>query len=268
MQSLTIVGRATGQGAVVRAMLLLWGIGRAKAQWWFAYTTAITLFMADVSTFKPEVTYAWLSDPDIEFKSKAEDFIDGVVDNDFFPNSQSRATNAQALYDTYAPTVVEKDKQNSETSAARIAAREPLENELRLLLADVQAESKGILSRLLSTNAPLARNPEAVQAAQKPETVYFFLYGNPEQLFVQCDSQGPGCTYSARVSEDDTNWKWISSDKRSAIGFTGLPVGVKLYAQMLVRNTISEGQWSDSKPFMLPPSGLSIPARKRPKGIR
>ncbi|MBI1223894.1 MAG: hypothetical protein GC192_01540 [Bacteroidetes bacterium] len=224
--------------------------------------------MADVTTFKPEVTYAWLSDPDHVFKNIAEDFTNGVVGNAFFPNSQTRATNAKALYLAYAPTVVEKDKQNSETSAARIAARTPLETELRLLLADVQAESGGDLARLLSTDAPLARYPESVQPAVKPEAVYFFLYGNPEQLYVQCDSQGTGSIYLARISDDDTNWNWISSDKKSAIGFTGLPAGIRLYAQMRVRNTVSEGQWSDSKPFMIPLSGMSIPNRKRPTGIR
>jgi hypothetical protein len=231
-------------------------------------SAANTLFMAESTTFKPEVTYSWLNDADIEFKPQAEDFINGTINNPDFPNSRVRAVSAQSLFNVYALTVVDKDKQTSETSAARIAARAPLEAELRLLLAEVQAESGGDLAKLLSTNAPLARYPEAVQAATKPDAVYFYLYGNPEQLYVQCDSQGSGCVYMARISEDEENWKWISSDKKSAIGFTGLPTGVKLYAQMRVRNTVSEGQWSDSKPFMIPPSSLSIPVRKRPIGIR
>ena len=61
------------------------------------------------------------------------------------------------LFVVYEPTVVERDKQTSETAAARIAARTPLEAALRSLLPDIQAESGNDLTKLLTTNIPLGR---------------------------------------------------------------------------------------------------------------
>ena len=257
---------ATWYNAMGVALALSSGLGGFTVSYIVVQAAPLTVFMADVTTFRPEVTYAWLKDGDEPFKKTAGDFLSGVIGNPSFPKAQERATKSKELYDIYAPTVVDRDKQTSDTSAARIAARTPLELELRLLLADVQAESGGDLVKLNSTNAPLARNAETTPTATKPEKISFYLWGNPEQLFVQCEPQPGDPVYVARVSEDDVNWKWIKSDKRSSVGFFNLPAGVKLYAQMMVQNSVSESPWSDSKPFMIPAQGISIPERKRPKG--
>ncbi len=219
-------------------------------------------------TFKPEVTYGFLNDPDDPFKLTVGDIVSGTVANAFFPDSQPLALSVQTLFGIYSPTVVDRGQQTSESAAARIAARTNLEAALRNLLAAVQAESGGSLARLLTTNIPLARNPETPASPLRPETLSFYLFGSPLQLYVQCEAQPSAKVYTCRISTDETNWQWVSSDGKSAIAFSGLPVGVTLYAQMMVKNSVSASEWSDSKPFTIPVSGVSIPKFMRPKGVR
>lgn len=220
------------------------------------------------TTFKPEVTYSFLSASDSTFKAIVADIVAGTVDNPFFPNSQPKALNVKNHYLEYAPTVVDKEKQNSETAAIRVVKRGLLEKALRELLPAIQYEANGSLPALLSTNIPLSRNPERPDMAYAPLQLSLFLFGNPQQLFVQCEKQWNAQLYHAQISRDKENWIWTSSDVRSAVGFSNLPVGEKLYVQMRVKNSLNLGEWSIAVPFYIPEPGVKIPEFKRPRGVR
>ncbi len=224
--------------------------------------------MTDPLNFKPEVTYGFINDPDDLFKPTTENIVLGIVGNPAFPNSQAKALIVKTLFLAYSPTVVDPERRNSLTAAARVAARTPLEVALRDLLPDIQAESGGDMKALLSTNIPLARNPETPGMPFTPVSIELYLFGSPEQLYAKCEVQKNSKLYIARISRDETNWLWHNSDTRAAVSFTGLPVGEKLYVQMMVRNSVATSEWSNSKPFIIPEPGLVTPKRKRPRGVK
>jgi len=228
----------------------------------------IKYIMTTETTFKPEVSTTFITEPDDTFSPTVDNIIQGVKGNPLFPNSQTSITDVEGLYDAYKLTLVDPDKRTSETAAARIAAREPLETALRQLLPQVQLESRGDLTRLLSTNIPLVRNPVKPSLPATPNAINLFLFGSPIKLFAQCDSQPNTQVYHARISTDQENWQWANSASTSYVPFSGLPKGVVLYVQMMVKNSVGESDWSGSKQFMIPAEGITIPERKRPKGYK
>lgn len=225
-------------------------------------------FMSSELNFKPEVAYSWINDPDDEFKPTVEKIVKGTVTNPLFPLAQTKALNIKALYLVYGPTVVDPGKRNSDTAAARVAARTPLEAALRDFLPDIQAESGGSLTALLSTNIPLVRVPTTSQMPIMPGSINLYLFGNPTQLYAQCEAQIHSKFYEARVSSDQVAFPWTATSSKSAVGFVGLPAGQTLYVQMRVTNAIGPSEWSASKPFMIPAVGVTIPEVKRPRGLR
>lgn len=224
--------------------------------------------MNNENAFKPEVTYSFLNYGDEKFKPIVEKIVNGTVGNAFFPNSQDKAKAVEERFAAYSPTVVDPDKRNSETAAARVAARGPLMDALRDLLPTIQAESGGSLAKLLTTNIPLARNRAVLQLPLTPNALNLFLYGNPLQFYVQCKSQTNAKVYEAQVSKDKVTWPWQANDGKSAVGFSNLPVGELLYVQMRVKNAIGTSEWSTPVPFTIPVEGVVIPERKRPKGVK
>jgi hypothetical protein len=87
-------------------------------------------------------------------------------------------------------------------------------------------------------------------------------------LYAQCEAQPNAQIYEAQVSKDEQTWLWRSNAGKSAVAFSNLPVGEKLYVQMRVKNAVGNSEWSASTPFLIPQSGLTIPERKRPKGVK
>lgn len=224
--------------------------------------------MTNELTFKAEVTYSWITESDDRLKSLLSVILPSIIGNPLFPNSQEKAIEVDQLFKAYEPTVVEKDKQNSETASQRVATRVPLEAGLRELLPLIQAESGGSLVALLTTNIPLARNPEKPGSPLVPSELNFYLFGTPTMLYVQCPAQEKAQLYLVEISRDQVNWEWKASDVKSAVAFLDLPAGVKLYARMRVKNSVSSSDWSAAVPFHIPESGVRIPMTKRPKGLR
>lgn len=220
------------------------------------------------SIYKAEVSFAWLGDADELFKPTTGNVIIGVKGNPLFPASQALVLAVEVDYLVYAPTVVGRNKVNSETAAARAVARAPVEAKLRDLLYSVQLESNGSLPALLTTNIPLVRKATPTQAPGTPGGYGFFLFGNPEVLYVKCEAQENAQVYFAEVSREPDVWLWHASDVKSAVGFTNLPSGETLHVRMRVKNAVSMGPWGPIVSFMIPPEGVAIPVRARPRGVR
>ena len=101
-----------------------------------------------------------------------------------------------------------------------------------------------------------------------PTSVLIYRFGNPPQIFFQCEVQPNAQLYYAQVSRDQVNWLWQASDVKSAVSFSDLPVGEVLYVQMCVKNSVGKGGWSAAIPFYIPAPGVSVPMDKRPLGVR
>ncbi len=224
--------------------------------------------MQNENSYKPEISFSFINYGDDKYKPIVEKIVKGTVGNAFFPNSQDKARVVEERYNAYAPTVVGPDKRNSETAAAREAARGPLDAALRDLLPAIQAESGGSLAKLLTTNIPLVRNKTVQQMPATPNAIELYLYGNPLQFYAKCETQTNAKVYEAQVSRDKLTWPWQAYDSKSAVGFSNLPAGETLYVQMRVKNSVGTSEWSTPKPFTIPVEGVAIPERKRPKGVK
>jgi len=185
-----------------------------------------------------------LSDP--KFNARAQSVIDGLTDNDFFPDITPELTVFKTAYDKYFNSIPARNIRNSVNTTAKNINREAAIKELVKLSFIVAFYADFNMEALESSGYELANKPQPKGQVGAVRDIDLKTNGVEGMVIVQCRRDENARTYKARVSTDDQNWLWVNANSNRTVKVHNVPTGVQIYVQMQLENAQGFSPWSDS----------------------
>jgi len=185
-----------------------------------------------------------LSDP--KFNARAQSVIDGLTDNDFFPDITPELTVFKTAYDKYFNSIPARNIRNSVNTTAKNINREAAIKELVKLSFIVAFYADFNMEALESSGYELANKPQPKGQVGTVKDIDLKTNGVEGMVIVQCRRDENARTYKARVSTDDQNWLWVNANSNRTVKVHNVPTGVQIYVQMQLENAQGFSPWSDS----------------------